>query len=428
MPLRRAGVVTKLVTDHPHLFETGGENYHVDFTAWDYQRGHESDPWRTRPDPSWIGAPSFGRGHIAVRQLARLVPRRGRLPRAARDARGGALARARGARRTIASCCSSTSSIRTSRSTRPSRTRRCTTTTGPSPRTSIWPPYTVGAVEQGRDLRARRPPDPRAVRRQAHDDRRLVRPAARRARAHRTGSTTPRDRVHRPRPLPRREGHLGQARLPDLRAARPHAAARRVAGRRRRRTCDALTTNVDLHATLCDLFGVDRRAPHARPLARCRCSTATQTSVREWALVGHLGPRGAPDRRPRQVRPRAGGRQRAAVDVVEPLVDDAGARASRPPAAAPRRPRRARPHAGLDGAGDPPAVHRVRLPAVLGVHATSSARSRSTSRRPGRSTRIARAIRWAGDSTGSCTTRCSRSTHPTTSSCASATDRSGGDP
>ena len=59
--LRTAGVVTKLVTDHPHLFEAGGENYHTDFTAWDYQRGHESDPWRTRPDPSWMGAPSFNR-------------------------------------------------------------------------------------------------------------------------------------------------------------------------------------------------------------------------------------------------------------------------------------------------------------------------------------------------------------------------------
>lgn len=61
--LRRAGVVTQLISDHPHLFETGGENYHTDFTAWDYQRGHESDAWRTRPDPSWIGAPSFSRGH-----------------------------------------------------------------------------------------------------------------------------------------------------------------------------------------------------------------------------------------------------------------------------------------------------------------------------------------------------------------------------
>jgi arylsulfatase A-like enzyme len=61
VPLRAAGVVTKLVTDHPHLFEVGGENYHADFTAWDYERGHESDPWKTRPDPSWLGAPTFGR-------------------------------------------------------------------------------------------------------------------------------------------------------------------------------------------------------------------------------------------------------------------------------------------------------------------------------------------------------------------------------
>ncbi len=62
--LRAAGVVSQLITDHPHLFETGGENYHVDFTAWDYQRGHEGDAWKTRPDPSWAGAPAFGRGHM----------------------------------------------------------------------------------------------------------------------------------------------------------------------------------------------------------------------------------------------------------------------------------------------------------------------------------------------------------------------------
>ena len=42
--LREAGVVTQLITDHPHLFEVGGENYHTDFTAWAYERGHESDP------------------------------------------------------------------------------------------------------------------------------------------------------------------------------------------------------------------------------------------------------------------------------------------------------------------------------------------------------------------------------------------------
>lgn len=57
--LRRQGVVTQLVTDHPHLFESGGENYHTDFSAWEYVRGHEDDPWKTRLDPSWLGAPAL---------------------------------------------------------------------------------------------------------------------------------------------------------------------------------------------------------------------------------------------------------------------------------------------------------------------------------------------------------------------------------
>ncbi|MEO6317660.1 MAG: sulfatase [Acidimicrobiales bacterium] len=56
---RDAGISTMLVSDHPHLFETGGENYHTDFGAWDYLRGHEDDPWRTRADPSWLGAPAL---------------------------------------------------------------------------------------------------------------------------------------------------------------------------------------------------------------------------------------------------------------------------------------------------------------------------------------------------------------------------------
>lgn len=51
------GISTMLVSDHPHLFEAGGENYHNDFGGWEYIRGGEDDPWRTRPDPSWIGAP-----------------------------------------------------------------------------------------------------------------------------------------------------------------------------------------------------------------------------------------------------------------------------------------------------------------------------------------------------------------------------------
>ena len=62
--LSAAGVTSQLITDHPHLFERGGENYHVDFTAWDYQRGGEGDAWKTKADPSWAGAPSFGRGRM----------------------------------------------------------------------------------------------------------------------------------------------------------------------------------------------------------------------------------------------------------------------------------------------------------------------------------------------------------------------------
>jgi arylsulfatase A-like enzyme len=76
--LRKIGVVTQLVTDHPHLFETGGENYHTDFSAWSYVRGHEDDPWKTRLDPSWFGAPalpaqpaSFDRGYEKSRTYFR---------------------------------------------------------------------------------------------------------------------------------------------------------------------------------------------------------------------------------------------------------------------------------------------------------------------------------------------------------------------
>lgn len=57
--LRRNNIPTMLFSDHPHLFETGGENYHTDFLAWEYLRGHEGDPWKTREDPSWVGTPAL---------------------------------------------------------------------------------------------------------------------------------------------------------------------------------------------------------------------------------------------------------------------------------------------------------------------------------------------------------------------------------
>ncbi len=57
--LARQGITSMLVSDHPHLFETGGENYHTDFAGWDYLRGHEGDPWRTYRDPTWVGSPAM---------------------------------------------------------------------------------------------------------------------------------------------------------------------------------------------------------------------------------------------------------------------------------------------------------------------------------------------------------------------------------
>src|SRR5262245_32596766 len=74
-PLRMKGIATMLVTDHPHLFETGGENYHTEFRAWDYLRGHEGDPWKTRADPSWVGTPALpaatGRRRVMPYDLSR---------------------------------------------------------------------------------------------------------------------------------------------------------------------------------------------------------------------------------------------------------------------------------------------------------------------------------------------------------------------
>ncbi len=57
--LRDQGVASYLISDHPHLFESGGENYHTDFGGWDYVRGHEGDPWRLHADPSWVGSPTM---------------------------------------------------------------------------------------------------------------------------------------------------------------------------------------------------------------------------------------------------------------------------------------------------------------------------------------------------------------------------------
>ncbi|HET7568167.1 MAG TPA: sulfatase-like hydrolase/transferase [Gaiellaceae bacterium] len=56
VPLARAarahGVRTALVTDHFHYWEHAGRGYHEDFDTWEHVRGHEYDHWRVEPaDP-----------------------------------------------------------------------------------------------------------------------------------------------------------------------------------------------------------------------------------------------------------------------------------------------------------------------------------------------------------------------------------------
>ena len=230
VPLREAGVTTKLVTDHPHLFETGGENYHVDFGAWDYQRGHESDPWRTRPDPSWMGAPSFGRGHMPYDDSRGWFHDESDFPGPRTMAAAARwLTEEAPAHDRFLLFVDEFDPHEPFDTPEPYASMYDTEWEGPH---LVWPPYRVGAQAEGliddREARQIR----RQLRRQAHHDRRLARPGARRARRAGPLGRHRGDPLHRPRPLPRREGHLGQARRPDLRTARSHAVADRVAGGR----------------------------------------------------------------------------------------------------------------------------------------------------------------------------------------------------
>ncbi|NOZ24455.1 MAG: sulfatase [Planctomycetes bacterium] len=52
---REKGQVAMLLTDCYHYFQEGSGNYHMDFTGWEFFRGHETDNWVTDPiDPPRI--------------------------------------------------------------------------------------------------------------------------------------------------------------------------------------------------------------------------------------------------------------------------------------------------------------------------------------------------------------------------------------
>jgi arylsulfatase A-like enzyme len=284
--LRRAGVVTKLVTDHPHLFETGGENYHVDFGAWDYQRGHEGDLWRTRPDPSWAGAPSFGRGHVPYDDSRGWFRGEDDFPgpRVMREAERW-LREEAGSHDRFLLFVDEFDPHEPFDTPEPYASMYDDGWRGPH---LVWPPYTVGAVRrgviserEGRQIRAQyggkltmidawfgRALDTLEAAGRFDDTAVIVCTDH----GHFLGE---KDIYGKPGcPIYEPLGHT------PLLIAWPGAAGGT--------TCDALTTNVDLHATLSDIFGVttEHRA-HGRSLVPLL--TGDATTVREWALAGIWG-------------------------------------------------------------------------------------------------------------------------------------------
>ncbi len=47
--LGKQDILTMLINDSYHLYERGSGNYHINFDGWEFIRGHEHDPWITRP-------------------------------------------------------------------------------------------------------------------------------------------------------------------------------------------------------------------------------------------------------------------------------------------------------------------------------------------------------------------------------------------
>jgi arylsulfatase A-like enzyme len=317
--LRESGVTTMLITDHPHLFETGGENYHTDFGGWDYVRGHEGDPWKTWLDPSWIGVPAppaADGGWFMQRRAGRAAPRIDRPYdrtrthfRSELDFPGPRTMRA--ATQWLAE---------TAQQRQPGRWMLFVDEFDPhepfdtpEPWTSqyddgpwpgerlIWPPYVVGGRSGGllsdaecRHLRANYGAKLSMI---DHWFGGVLDELDASGRWDDTAIIVCTDHGH----------YLGDERASDVAAeggARVDIWGKPMVpqfeplghtpllvhwpGAPEGTTCDALTTNVDLHATLCDVFGVTP-AHRTHGASLVPLLTGTATSVREWALGGVFG-------------------------------------------------------------------------------------------------------------------------------------------
>jgi arylsulfatase A-like enzyme len=288
--LRRAGVTTMLVSDHPHLFETGGENYHTDFSAWDYVRGHEDDPWRTRPDPSAVGAPTlpdvlpapFERGYDTSRTWFRgeadlpgprtMAAAADWLDRCAPDHDRFLLV------------VDEFDPHEPFDTPEPWASRYDPDWEGGKP---IWPPYVVGGIEKGviseREGRALRAAYGGKVSMIDHHLGRVLDALDRHDLWDDTAFFLCTDHGH----------HLGEKDVWGKPGVPLYEVMSHVpllvswpgveAG-----STDALTTSVDLFATLCDLFGVQpEHRTHGRSMVPLLDGSAR--SIRDWVLMGVWG-------------------------------------------------------------------------------------------------------------------------------------------
>ena len=289
---RDAGVSTMLVSDHPHLFESGGENYHHDFGAWDYVRGHEDDPWRTRPDTSWIGAPAvpakeswFRHGYDVSRTWFRDeadFPGPSTMTAAARWL-DQELSAERGAEERSLLVVDEFDPHEPFDVPEAWAGRYDPDWEGPR---LIWPPYARDDSEsgltgrEGRHLRSQYGAKLSMI---DHWLGRIVEVVDRHDAWDTTAFILCTDHGH----YLGERGMWGKPQMPvhpelghiPLLISWPGVAAG---------TCDALTTTVDLHATLCDAFGITpEHRTHGSSLVPLLDGTAT--SVREWALCGVWG-------------------------------------------------------------------------------------------------------------------------------------------
>lgn len=289
---RDAGISTMLVSDHPHLFEAGGENYHTDFHVWEYLRGHEDDPWRSRPDPSWMGAPALP---AKAAPWVRAYDRNRTWYREEADFPGP--------RTMVAAAAWLDQELSADRGPE----ERALLVVDefdphepfdtPEPWTSrydpgwegdrlIWPPYARNAEEAGLSAREAQHLRAQYGAKLSMIDHWLGR-VLDVVDQHEAWDTTAvvlcTDHGHylgergiwgKPQvPVQPELGHI------PLLISWPGVAPG---------TCDALTTTVDLHATLCDAFTVTpAHRTHGRSLVPLLEGTAT--SVREWALCGVWG-------------------------------------------------------------------------------------------------------------------------------------------